>query len=407
MAAATKTPSTSGRALAADTSIDTMRAWATGERTNTTDAASAGRFATNLAPRRKRSSSTRCTGSDANRVVASCPAPHPGRGPDGRGARRWPRPRKPTWLTYGVGVTHAQPAPDAARRHHAGALRGRTATRCRTRVAVLLRARGSCTMPIVIANLGAASAGQPTDKTFVFGVRRWRSRLALLGVDAVTLASNHSLDYGRNARRRSCTCMRRDRHSRCGHGRRRVSARARRRGPARWHHRVHRSSQVRRRPVDGGRAFADLDSGSVPHWITDSLCALDAVRLIMLGSAWSQLRCRVPPARSLVRRYRRPTSAHVFTRAPPVLFDLGGFIDDYTEIPYCATTSGSSRPSRSTMTDPSPWKRSRRARYYHTGWRDPTGGMGRGPTAARLRGVRHRSLVGSRPQASWDQEPSG
>jgi poly-gamma-glutamate capsule biosynthesis protein CapA/YwtB (metallophosphatase superfamily) len=171
-------------------------------------------------------------------------------------------------------------------------------------------------------------------------------RLAAMGVDAVTLANNHALDYGTDALLDTLAHLeavgittvgagtnealaRQPRTIRCGELRVRLVA---------FSDHPHSYAAGPQRP---GIAFADLRSG-LPDWLREGLRAPDA-QVALVSPHWGPNMVPEP-----VRRVRETAdwlleagatavaghSAHVFHGvADRVLFDLGDFLDDYAVDP--------------------------------------------------------------------------
>ncbi len=171
-------------------------------------------------------------------------------------------------------------------------------------------------------------------------VAAWR--LAELGVDAVTLANNHALDYGVDALLDTLAHLESAGIAAVGAGTSEEMARA---------HRVLRCGERSVRLLSfsdhpagyaagldsPGIAFADLATG-LPAWVQGAMAAGDGDALVVTPH-WGPNMVTEP-----VRHVRRAAdeliaagatlvaghSAHVFHgMAPGVLFDLGDFLDDY------------------------------------------------------------------------------
>lgn len=166
--------------------------------------------------------------------------------------------------------------------------------------------------------------------------------LEYLGVDCVTLANNHALDFGHEALVDTCDYLSAAGIKWVGAGRDLAEARAR----------VTIESGggeitvlgVTDHPADyaatersPGVAFADLRRG-VPEWLTDSIASAGDTALVVLVH-WGPNMNPEPLdyVRSAASRFAHAGaaliaghSAHVFQRVGPrVLYDLGDFIDDY------------------------------------------------------------------------------
>jgi poly-gamma-glutamate capsule biosynthesis protein CapA/YwtB (metallophosphatase superfamily) len=172
-------------------------------------------------------------------------------------------------------------------------------------------------------------------------------RLAELGVDAVTLANNHALDYGPDALLDTLAHLdaagiaavgagandvlaREPRVVRCGDLRMRMVA-------CSDHPRAYAAG-----PDRPGIAFADLDS-ALPDWIREAVRPAPDADVVLVTPHWGPNMVAEP-----IRRVRRAAgalvtagatvvaghSAHVFQGvAGRVLFDLGDFLDDYAVDP--------------------------------------------------------------------------
>ena len=167
-----------------------------------------------------------------------------------------------------------------------------------------------------------------------------------LGVDCVTLANNHALDFGHDALVDTFDHLADAGIAWAGAGRDLAAARSpmvlTRDGYSLEvvaftdHPRDYEAT--RERP---GVAFADLDDG-VPRWVVDAIARSEA-DAVLVGPHWGPNMTASPPkhveaaADSLVRAGAAVIaghSAHVFHGVrPPVLFDLGDFVDDYATDP--------------------------------------------------------------------------
>ena len=171
-------------------------------------------------------------------------------------------------------------------------------------------------------------------------VAAWR--LAELGVDAVTLANNHTLDYGVDALLDTLGHLQAAGIAAVGAGTSQEMARA---------HRLLRCGELNVRLLSfsdhpanyaagldsPGIAFADLGTG-LPSWVKDAMDAGDGDALVV-SPHWGPNMVTEPVGH--VRRAADELiaagttlvaghSAHVFHgMAPGVLFDLGDFLDDY------------------------------------------------------------------------------
>ena len=168
-------------------------------------------------------------------------------------------------------------------------------------------------------------------------------RLAELGVDAVTLANNHALDYGPDALLDTVSLLATAGIAAAGAGENEERARA----PCRFQCGelsvrlvpfCDHPADYAAGPGRPGVAFAELDSG-LPAWIREAARPDAGADAVVVTPHWGPNMVVEP-----IRRVRLladellavgPTlvaghSAHVFQGvAPRVLFDLGDFIDDY------------------------------------------------------------------------------
>jgi len=145
--------------------------------------------------------------------------------------------------------------------------------------------------------------------------------LAELGVDCVTLANNHALDFGRTALLDTFEHLERA-------GIRYVGA-----GPD-----EERAREYAAGPEHAGVAFADVAGGAAPTWARDAVAAVSADAKLV-SPHWGPNMTRGPVAHvraaagalveagaTLVAGH----SAHVFHGiSGRVLYDLGDFLDDY------------------------------------------------------------------------------
>jgi poly-gamma-glutamate capsule biosynthesis protein CapA/YwtB (metallophosphatase superfamily) len=166
--------------------------------------------------------------------------------------------------------------------------------------------------------------------------------LAQLGVDCVTLANNHALDFGPDALLDTFAHLSAGGISWVGAGADVTTARA----PAVLEADGFRlgvlsltdhprEDAADRRP---GVAFADLADGELPNWVRNAIAALDA-DAILVTPHWGPNMTVEPiahvraAARALLEADATLVaghSAHVFHGvAPRVLYDLGDFLDDY------------------------------------------------------------------------------
>ncbi len=172
-------------------------------------------------------------------------------------------------------------------------------------------------------------------------------RLADIGVNAVTLANNHALDYGPEALRDTLAHLHRARIATVGAGPDEHSARAplilrcgelRVRLVAFSDHPANYAAAAER----PGVAFADLDAG-LPEWVRAAVAPGPDADLVLVLPHWGPNMVTEPVGR--VQRAANALlevgtdliaghSAHVFQGiAPGVLFDLGDFLDDYAVDP--------------------------------------------------------------------------
>ncbi len=172
--------------------------------------------------------------------------------------------------------------------------------------------------------------------------------LTLLGVDAVTLANNHALDYGPEALADTLDLLAGAGIAAVGAGADAETARR----PVVVEHAGLRLGIVAftDHPADfaatedrPGVAYADLRRGGVPAWVTATIAGLDADAALVTPH-WGPNMTTAPPHH--VRRAAGDLaaagaaliaghSAHVFhgAAAGGVLFDLGDFVDDYAVDP--------------------------------------------------------------------------
>jgi poly-gamma-glutamate capsule biosynthesis protein CapA/YwtB (metallophosphatase superfamily) len=179
-------------------------------------------------------------------------------------------------------------------------------------------------------------------------------RLAALGVRAVTLANNHALDYGPVALLDTLAHLEASGIAAVGAGADTAAARA----PL-----VVDCGDVRLRlvafsdhpagyaagPEQPGIAFADLEPG-LPDWVRHAVRPGPDADAVLVTPHWGPNMTAAPIAR--VRRaaaalvaagatFVAGHSAHVFHgAAPPVLFDMGDFLDDYAVDPLLRNDLG-------------------------------------------------------------------
>lgn len=176
-------------------------------------------------------------------------------------------------------------------------------------------------------------------------------RLAALGVDAVTLANNHALDYGAEALLDTVDHLHRAGIATVGAGADREQART----PAVLEARGQRLGLLglTDHPPDfaagvdtPGAAYVDLSAG-VPEWVTSTVKNLEADSVLvtphwgpnMVGAPVRHVRQAASGLLSAAATVVAGHSAHVFhgvTRRPDqvVCYDLGDFVDDYAVHPH-------------------------------------------------------------------------
>ena len=169
-------------------------------------------------------------------------------------------------------------------------------------------------------------------------------RLAELGVDAVTLANNHALDFGADALLDTIELVRAAGIAVAGAGGDERSARepvllepagARLRIVAVTDH----PRQYAAGPDRPGVSYADLWNERPPDWLLDKAAPGDGADAVLVTPHWGPNMCEEPvphvraAAEELVGAGATLVaghSAHVFQGAAGrVLFDLGDFLDDY------------------------------------------------------------------------------
>jgi poly-gamma-glutamate synthesis protein (capsule biosynthesis protein) len=235
-------------------------------------------------------------------------------------------------------------------------------------VAERLRTTGDCSLfsphvrdlvrraDVAISNLECciSTRGAPWEpgvKPFHFRAPPTAARaLARLGVDCVSLANNHAMDYGRVALADTFDHLERAGVRRVGAGVDEASARApavltaRRSGVkigvlALTDH----PADYAAGPTRSGVAYADLSTG-VPDWVVAAIGRLSReVDVVLVSPHWGPNLVTAPVPRVLAAaRVLIATgatlvaghSAHVFHGVDgPVLFDLGDFVDDYAVHP--------------------------------------------------------------------------
>ncbi len=178
--------------------------------------------------------------------------------------------------------------------------------------------------------------------------------LHALGVDAVTLANNHALDYGFEALEDTLDLLEEGAIAVVGAGHDLEEARR----PALLEHQGFRVGVVgvtdhpqdfAAGPDRPGVAFADLWESSVPQWVVDLVDSLP-VDAVLVTPHWGPNMTASPVAH--VRRSAQQLtdarativaghSAHTFHGVEgSVLFDLGDFIDDYAVDPVMRNDLG-------------------------------------------------------------------
>lgn len=179
-------------------------------------------------------------------------------------------------------------------------------------------------------------------------------RLAELGVDAVTLANNHALDYGADALLDTLAHLRAAGVAAVGAGANEKLARMT--SPVRCGDAELQILGFSDHPVayaagprHPGIAFADLRTG-LPDWIEDAVRADAGRRFALVMPHWGP-NMVARPGRRIRRAAERLLaagagliaghSAHVFHGvARGVLFDLGDFLDDYAADPQLRNDLG-------------------------------------------------------------------
>jgi poly-gamma-glutamate synthesis protein (capsule biosynthesis protein) len=179
-------------------------------------------------------------------------------------------------------------------------------------------------------------------------------RLAQLGVDAVTLANNHALDYGADALLDTVSLLAAAGIASAGAGENEERARkpcwlqcgevSVRLVPFSDHPAAYAAG-----PHRPGVSFADLDSG-LPAWIREAARPDIDADAVIVTPHWGPNMVAEP-----IPRVRRAAdellavgatlvaghSAHIFQGvAPRVLFDLGDFVDDYAVDPQLRNDLG-------------------------------------------------------------------
>jgi len=190
-----------------------------------------------------------------------------------------------------------------------------------------------------------SARGEPAPgKVFHFRAPPWATKaLTHLGVDCVTLANNHVLDFGQDALLDTLAHLDAAGIQAVGAG----SDLERARAPAVFEANGFRLAvlAVTDHPPDyaagpglGGVAYADLRSDPAPEWLSQRIAAVDADAVLVMPHWGPNM---VADPRPYVRGAATALvdagatlvaghSAHVFHGvAPRVLYDLGDFLDDY------------------------------------------------------------------------------
>ena len=190
-----------------------------------------------------------------------------------------------------------------------------------------------------------SARGEPAPgKVFHFRAPPWATKaLTHLGVDCVTLANNHVLDFGQDALLDTLAHLDAAGIQAVGAG----SDLERARAPAVFEANGFRLAvlAVTDHPPDyaagpglGGVAYADLRSDPAPEWLSQRIAAVDADAVLVMPH-WGPNMVAEP--RPYVHRAATALvdagatlvaghSAHVFHGvAPRVLYDVGDFLDDY------------------------------------------------------------------------------
>ena len=190
-----------------------------------------------------------------------------------------------------------------------------------------------------------SARGEPAPgKVFHFRAPPWATKaLTHLGVDCVTLANNHALDFGQEALLDTLAHLDAAGIQAVGAG----SDLERARAPAVFEANGFRLAvlAVTDHPPDyaagpelGGVAYADLRRDPAPEWLSERIAAVDA-DAVLVTPHWGPNMVAEP--RPHVHRAATALvdvgatlvaghSAHVFHGvAPRVLYDLGDFLDDY------------------------------------------------------------------------------
>ena len=173
--------------------------------------------------------------------------------------------------------------------------------------------------------------------------------LVHLGVDCVTLANNHALDYGPEALLDTFEHLREAGIAWAGAGRDEAEARrpAIVKGVAVIGVTDHPAAYAAR-PGGPGVAYADLPAG-VPVWLTETISAQEAEAVLvtphwgpnMTAAPVAHVRAVAPGLVAAGATLVAGHSAHVFQGVRGrVLFDLGDFLDDYAVDPVLRNDLG-------------------------------------------------------------------
>ena len=195
----------------------------------------------------------------------------------------------------------------------------------------------------------------PHKRFFFRGPPAAAERLAEAGVDAVTLANNHALDFGPEALIDTVEHLREAGVVAVGAGPDTASARAPavlvagglrlRLVPATDHPAAYAAA-----PARPGVAFADLHDAGVPGWLAEACAPADDADAVLVLPHWGP-NMRAEPVAHVMRASTQLVdagatvvaghSAHVFQGVRGrVLYDLGGFIDDYAVDPVLRNDLG-------------------------------------------------------------------
>jgi poly-gamma-glutamate synthesis protein (capsule biosynthesis protein) len=203
---------------------------------------------------------------------------------------------------------------------------------------------------LVVANLECciSSRGEPADKRFVFRAPPVATEaLVQLGVDVVTLANNHSLDFGVDALTDTLTSLDHAGIAQIGAGLDEGEARRAhvaevgelRIGLVSFTDHPREFAAGPHRP---GVAFVDLRHLDVPRWLRERIGSLPAGVVVVLPH-WgpNMVTEPVPWVRRAATQLGRAGasliaghSAHLFHGVSgTIIYDLGDFIDDYRRDP--------------------------------------------------------------------------